>query len=258
MLRLALRRVTILAAVLVQAVPTTAATRTTAHNRIVWTGGFETGDFRGWDDVLREGPGAATIVRKPVRQGRFAAKFVLEPQMSANGSRIEAHQPDPIFAGGEYGSETLYAWDEYIPASTRFARHASFNHLVQWHPYEECYGSSLAVDGEATPPRLLLRIRGGRILRYGDGCEMRYDRTFRLGRLKRDRWLRFRMHVRWSDDPNLGFVELWKNGVRVVRRTPVATTPPGIGVYLRQGLYRFRCTCRTVVFGDGMTVRSSR
>ena len=47
------------------------------------------------------------------------------------------------------------------------------------------------------------------------------------------------------------------NGHRVIGRTQIATAPPGVNHYLRQGIYRFRCTCRTVAFGDGMTVETS-
>lgn len=37
------------------------------------------------------------------------------------------------------------------------------------------------------------------------------------------RWHDFVLHVRWSADPTVGFVELWHNGARVVARTSVKT-----------------------------------
>jgi Polysaccharide lyase len=242
---------------LVLAARTTRDAGTSAEGKKVsWTGDFETGDFGNWSSVLREGPGRARIVRRPVQQGRYAAEFVLGPQTHASSSRIEAHQPDVEASGGRSGSEAWYTWAEYVPAATRFARHASFNHLVQWHPTVGCYGSSLTVDGVARRPRLLLRIRGGAIRETGDGCTTRYDRSFDLGVVPRDRWLTFRLHVRWSADPRVGFVQLTQNGEVAIPFTRLATAITDTDVYLRQGLYRFRCRCRTTVFADAMTVRA--
>jgi hypothetical protein len=128
---------------------------------------------------------------------------------------------------------------------------------VQWLPdVEECSGAALSVDGLARPPRLRFRTKGGEIVSRDEGCTMSQERSFDLGPLPRDRWLRFRMHVRWSADPSTGFVELWMNGRRRIGLTHLATAPPDVAHYLRQGIYRFRCACRTVVYGDGMTVES--
>jgi Polysaccharide lyase len=236
--------------------PSVVASRTAAH--VVWKGDYETRDFGQWETVLRETGGAARIVTKPVAQGSFAARYVLGAQTDETSSRVEAHQPDELASGGIYGTEAWYSWAEYVPARSQFAPHASFNHLVQWLPdVEECSGAALSVNGLARPPRLLFRTKGGEILSREEGCTMRYERTFDLGRLPRDRWLRFRLHVRWSADPSAGFVELRMNGRRVIGRTQIATAPPGVNHYLRQGIYRFRCTCRTVAFGDGMTVETA-
>jgi hypothetical protein len=223
--------------------------------RIAWKGDYETRNFSQWETVLRETGGAARIVTRPVAQGSFAARYILGPQTEATGSRVEAHQPDEVASGGTYGSEVWYRWAELVPRDSQFARHASFNHLVQWLPdVEECSGAALSVNGVARPPRLLFRTKGGDILSHDEGCTMRYERSFDLGRLPRERWLRFRLRVRWSSDPAAGYVELWLNGRRVVERTTLATAPPDVDHYLRQGIYRFRCTCRTIVFADGMTV----
>lgn len=225
--------------------------------RVLWTGNYESGDFSQWEGILREdeSPGTAEIVGKPVAQGRYAARFVMGPQTSFNGSRIEAHQGSVATSGGVYGSETWYRWAEFVPSSATFARHASFNHLVQWLPALSCFGSALSVNGLANPVRLLFNVRGGDIVRYGGSCDFRYERTFDLGPLPRDRWLRFRLHIKWHADPNVGFVELWMNGGRKIKLTNVATSPPDVDHYVRQGIYRFRCTCRTVAYGDAMTTK---
>jgi hypothetical protein len=232
------------------------AERRGALTRVVWTGNYESRDFSQWQQVLQEAAGAARIVSKPVAQGRYAARFVLGPQTTATGSRIEAHQPDEGASGGHYGSETWYTWAELVPSGAQFAPHSSFNHLIQWLPdTAECSGAALSVNGLAKPPRLLFRTKGGDIVSFDEGCELADERTFDLGPLPRDRWLRFRLHIKWSADPREGFVELWMNGGRKVKFTRLATAPSDNDHYLRQGIYRFRCTCRTVVYGDAMTVK---
>ena len=110
------------------------------------------------------------------------------------------------------------------------------------------------MNGLVKPVHLIFIVRGGDVLGYEDGCDFPHNRAFDLGPLPRDRWLRFRLHIRWHADPSVGFVELWMNGVRKIKRTYLATAPPDIDHYVRQGLYRFRCSCRTVVYGDAMTV----
>ena len=193
-------------------------------SRLVWTGNYESGDFSQWEDVLRETiAGGARIVAKPVAQGRYAARFELGPQTTFESSRIEAHQPDPIASGGRYGAETWYRWAEFVPSTSSFARHGSFNHLVQWHPTVSCFGSALSVNGLTKPVRLILIVRGGDILDFEGGCDFQHARAFDLGPLPRDRWLRFRLHMRWHADPSVGFVELWMNGGRKIKRTYLAT-----------------------------------
>ena len=224
--------------------------------RVVWTGNYESRDFSQWEQVLQETAGDARIVRKPVAQGRYAARFVLGPQATTTGSRIEAHQPDEAASGGRYGSEAWYRWAEFVPSRAQFAAHSSFNHLVQWLPdTAECSGAALSVNGIAKPPRLQFRTKGGDINSFDEGCELAQERTFDLGPLPRDRWLRFRLHIRWSADPSEGFVELWMNGGRKIGFTRLATAPSDNDHYLRQGIYRFRCSCRTIVYGDAMTVK---
>jgi Polysaccharide lyase len=226
-----------------------------ARTTLLWAGDYESGDFGQWERVLLETGGSATIVTKPVAQGRYATKFVLRPQTAANGSRAEAHQPSQDASGGRYGSETWYRWAELVPSSAAFARHRTFNNLIQWkQAIPECSGATLSVNGLTRPVRLFLHVRGGDLVSYDEGCSFRYERSFDLGPLPRDRWLRFRLHVKWSADPNEGFVELWMNGGRKVPFTRVATAPPGVGHYVRQGIYRFRCSCTTVVYGDSMRV----
>lgn len=66
-------------------------------------------------------------------------------------------------------------------------------------------------------------------------------------------WHDFTWHVKWSSDPNQGFVELYYNGDLVVPLTNCATMYPGMQVYLKQGLYRnANIVPDGIVFHDAM------
>ena len=77
----------------------------------------------------------------------------------------------------------------------------------------------------------------------------------RVAPLQRGVWNDFVVHVKWSANPSVGFVELYHNGQQVVPPTPMATLYPGQGVYVKQGLYRNASIApQGVVFHDGFTV----
>src|SRR5262245_50565999 len=47
---------------------------------VIWRGDYETGDFSQWGPFhVQAVPGGATIVTSPVRQGSYAARFVVRP-----------------------------------------------------------------------------------------------------------------------------------------------------------------------------------
>ena len=71
-------------------------------------------------------------------------------------------------------------------------------------------------------------------------------------------WHDFVLHVRWSASADLGFVELWYDGQKVLERTVLQTLFAGTYTYLKQGLYRDSAIQPTgVVYHDGMTIGTS-
>ena len=83
------------------------------------------------------------------------------------------------------------------------------------------------------------------------------EHDYNLGPLVRGRWADFVFHVKWSSDPNVGYVEVYMNGSLVVQQTATATIYPGQNVYLKQGFYRAACSCTTVLYQDGTRRGSS-
>ena len=76
--------------------------------------------------------------------------------------------------------------------------------------------------------------------------------------LKRGAWNDFVLHVKWSSNPKVGFVELYKDGQLVVPKTMVATQFGSETNYLKLGLYRDSSITQTAsVYHDGFTMASS-
>ena len=63
------------------------------------------------------------------------------------------------------------------------------------------------------------------------------------------------MRVKWSSERRKGWVSMWYEGRRVVRKRKLQTLYPGLRNYLKMGLYRDGSIRRKgVVFHDDLTV----
>jgi hypothetical protein len=210
---------------------------------------YETGNFLQWTSVQALS-GQAAIVRAPVRQGRFAARFTLRPD---NGPLPVASERVEVFAvtGEGEGSNSWWAWSTYFPRGFR-PNPGIWNVFTQWHHSGVVCSPpvNFLVDGTARPARLLLSVRGGVLDPVS--CGAAFDRRWQIGTLRRGRWYDFRFHVQWSSDPAKGLVSLWINGRHVLRKAGIPTLYPGQGVYVKQGFYRNKSSLSTVIYHDGL------
>jgi len=62
--------------------------------------------------------------------------------------------------------------------------------------------------------------------------------SLNLATLLRGHWHDFVMHAKWSSDPNVGFLEMWIDGVNVLPMYRAPNKYPGMRNYLLVGLYR--------------------
>jgi hypothetical protein len=181
-----------------------------------------------------------TVAEAPKAPTKGAARFeVRYGDYVAGGNRAEVYSrgwregyPDPA------GSERYYAWSTYLPRSFRFDR--NWQVLMQHHD-----------TGSGSPP-LALQIQRDFmqfmvLARSGDGI----TRLIRK-RVRRGRWQHFVLHVKWSPDPTVGFVELWWNSRHVLSkqfRPTLRTGSDGVALptYWKIGLYRSRAVQGTGV-----------
>jgi hypothetical protein len=210
---------------------------------------YETGSFSQWSAIQAD-PGDATIVRSPVHQGRFAARFIVRPgdnPIGMTGERAEVY-----WTTGEHeGTESWWAWSTYFPTGFRPNPNSSWNIFTQWHHTGgTCTNPvSFEVNNYSSPARLRLRVWGGRL---ASDCQPSFRRVWNFAILRRSRWYNFVFHVKWSSSRSIGFVKLWVNGRVKIPKTHVANLYRGQGVYVKQGFYRGSSRLTTTIYHDGL------
>lgn len=179
----------------------------------------------------------------PVRDGRFAARFDVQPgdyPAGSTGERAELF----VETADKDGTECYYAWSTLFP--TDFVSDPVWKQMfVQWHGP----GSSAAsVSFQVSRKRIVARVGSP----YTPTDWAQYD----LGPLTLGSWQDFIFHVRWGNSSS-GFVEIWRNGKLVVPRRYHQNVAPGTGNYLKLGYYRDPSAHPTVIYEDGMRRASS-
>lgn len=220
-------------------VPATAAPA--AGPREVFAGHYDTGDLCQWSNlqnVTRNGRACS------YDQSHYSVQVVDGGSGHPSAARFELRDGDvPDVDGGERaevragragdvveGDERIYQFslrfaDDFpVPTGTYLV-------VMQWHP----------VKG---PPPLAVEVdrSGDLILRNANVGET----TAPIGPIRRGEWVDYTLRVRFSDDPEIGFVEAAEDGVTVLERTPWRGMPSASN-YLKQGLYRDDADTRTAV-----------
>jgi hypothetical protein len=208
---------------------------------VVWRGDFETGDRSQWTSTQMVSADRLQVVPSPARQGSYALKATViqgDDPINASGNRNELVKMTLEAVGSEY----FYKW------STMFA--SDFPSVKTWQLFAQWHHEG----GSGSPPVEL----------YVYGEEMRLNIGGDPGvivwkaPLVRGQWQDFILHVKWSPDPSVGFVELYYKGQLVLPKRYIATQFPGMLNYLKVGLYRSdTVTAPGVVYHDGWTMARS-
>lgn len=208
---------------------------TVASASVVWKGDFETGNLSQWTREQTVSSNRLLVVGSPLREGRYALKTTVrqgDDPIDASGNRNEL-----VYLGREAaGSEYFYKWSTLFPKS--FPRSSRWQIFTQWH--HDGSGGSPPLEFYVVDDEMRMRVGGsnGKILWRAP--------------LQREQWNDFVMHVKWSSDPRVGFIELYHGGQRVLPLTKVATQYSGQRNYLKLGLYRDASIApEGVVFHDG-------
>lgn len=195
-------------------------------DRNYFNGDFDTGDFSQWSGVQRVSPDRLALTTDVVRQGSHAARFEVQPGdcWKNGGGSCSARAELETDQGARL---RFYEGDDrYLGWSTRFD--ASWPTSNLWAIFIQFHGN------DNLKPPLSMEAVGDKVFTRGfaDGA---YFTGTKIP-LEREAWNDFVMHIKFSSDPNVGFVEVWRNGVkfqeRVYRKTLASTyIYPKIGIY---------------------------
>ncbi len=211
-----------------------------------WHGDYETGNFSQWVEVQAVrgagtyttssvGGSEADIVRAPVRQGRYAARFVIHggsPLASDRTARAEVYASGANT--GSYNGQTwYYAWSTYIPAESWPNWTANFN-VIETIGHGQPNGYpiplSIGVDATGTTPHL-----------YAENQDINGNdlNVTNIGDLATGQWIDFVARIDWTTSTT-GRVQLWRNGVLVLDTTGNQTLNPANAdgtSYWKEGVY---------------------
>lgn len=207
----------------------------------LWKGDFETGNLSQWSRTQSVASDRLLVVSDVVHQGRYALKATVKKgdnPISASGNRNELLYLSRETPGQEY----FYKWSTMFPQGYPSAN--TWQVFAQWHQ-DGCCGSP-PVEFYLVGEEMRMRVGGssGKVLWHAP--------------LKRGAWNDFVLHVKWSSNPKVGFVELYKDGTLVVPKTMVATQFGTDKNYLKLGLYRDASISPTAsVYHDGFTMATS-
>jgi hypothetical protein len=220
----------------------TRAASTPAENpEVLFRGDFDSG-FDDWHvQSLSDRATLSTGAFQGTQAGRFEVQSGdVEPETSSQRSEVSG----PTFDEGQ----DLYIRDAIrIPASNSYD--VPWQIIQQLH--EEDWGGS---------PGIAVLLDDQRTLTLGSGDS---SRTFwQSAPLQSDRWYDLVYRVNLSQDPSLGFVEVWLDGVQQGldngQTRIYDTTIQAAQTYLKAGIYRSRSSSGTsIVEHDAIVVGTS-
>jgi hypothetical protein len=207
-------------------------------------------------------------VSAPAAKGAGAYQSHLQDGDECYGERSETGQGNPtrssfsdrLFREGE---ERWISWQVRLGAGFPINVN-TWQVVAQWKQL-----GSLGI------PVLSMEARGGGWRFYANPADPNATsgfKTFVLGPAALERWTRFTMHVRFSPDPSVGFIELYGDladgkGMRqLIARTQTSTMKfdpaknnQTVDSHARLGIYRDKAISGPAdVFYDGYTVATSR
>src|SRR4051812_25225554 len=184
----------------------------------VFNGDFETGNFsqyplcqtRFYNNACSGMPANYPLtIEHPGHQGNSQARFEVRDgdQPFCCGERAQLVGPSLETEGKEY----WYDWD--VNVDPTFPTSSSWQVLMQWHS---------EVDG--SPPLNFLAEGNNLVLETRPRPNTPYTGITNIWTtpLNKGSWHDIKVHVKWSANASVGFVELWQNGVRQT----FTTTPP--------------------------------
>jgi hypothetical protein len=206
----------------------------------LWNGNYDDNSLSQWDLVQEAAPGRISVVKSPTDPENDVARFEVRPTDSIGDTSPRAEVGK--YLGEHEGEERWYRWYTYFPESFPTNYPNSFITFTQWRADDESedYTSFMI---------------------WGNQVELRREGTKWSTTLTKGVWHKFVYHVKWSPDPNVGFIELFYDGQLVLSKTYVrtmgGTTANPVENYVKQGLYKSEDIPTGVLYQDGFVSGTS-
>ncbi|WP_158228230.1 polysaccharide lyase [Pseudonocardia sp. MH-G8] len=207
---------------------------------LLWTGDLETGDLSQFMDTPwnRVGGSPPEIVEEPVRGGRYAVELSIVGTTAPDegiccGSRNEI---EPKFREMVPGDDLWFAFSTFL-AEGFPTTYSEFQTIMQFKQ-----------NFDGSPP-LELSVQDGAFLIEGGYGHPDGPQVFSkpVGDAVTGRWHDWLLHVKFSPDPDVGYVEVWRDGQLALPRfapeTGTMYTNPDDGSArssVKMGYYRDR------------------
>jgi hypothetical protein len=183
-------------------------------------------------------PGRASVVPSPGRPGQTALRLEVVPGDTNVAGSGAAERTDAMIGSSltdaVEGRGQWWSWSTYFPNDYSPTPSTAWNIFLDFHNTGENGQANInfLADTHFDPPVLQMTVYGG----SSPGSAR--QTTSSLGRVRRNQWYDFVLHVVWSSNPRVGLVELFLDGQRVVSPLHRATLYRDQGAYLKLANYR--------------------
>jgi len=229
------------AAVALTAVAVAPASAASAGSKEVFVGNYNSGDFCQWSNLQNATQNGSAC---GYDQSHYSAKVADGGLGHPTAARYELRDGDvPNVPGGERsevragnGGDVVEGDERFYEFSLKFDDQfpnpsGSYMVVMQWHPVKGPPPLAVEVDNAGN-----LVVRNANV---GGATKV-------IGKIKRGSWTDYVLHVKFSDDPKVGFLEVSQNGASAVQKTSWRGMPTASN-YLKQGLYRDKNDTKTAV-----------
>ncbi|MCV7168504.1 heparin lyase I family protein [Mycobacterium manitobense] len=227
----------------------------------LFTGDYNTGNFTQWAMLQAKGINAPA----PANYCTYSACVRNGGLGHETAARFEVRDGDiPPFGGGERAEVTPGAW--YAPSAGAFVKEGDerwYSFSMKFdegfqnprHGPDSWFMVSQWFPQQGGAPALTLQVTQDNYLELGGaGAAVPYRR--KISPVKPGQWVDYVVHVKFSEDPNVGYAEVYENGKLVVEKHYRPTlVAGGGGAYYKQGVYRdVESTGTQVVWHDGLVI----
>ena len=181
----------------------------TANNWQAWVNsGYNYNNKNQWEYIFQPPTDPVSehfsLVTNPVRQGKYAGKFIIDSGSTIGGERTEVVSFNPPHWNGDIGNgnDFYYAFSVYIPNNYTYQN----NWQVFWQVHSANYQSNpeVSLSMQDDTGRVFLGLHGGACNPSPPPLEQPFMGVY----FTKEEWHDWIVHVKWSQT-NTGMVEVY-------------------------------------------------